>query len=108
MGKDENGAASLHSPSVQLEQATTKGGSSPEPTELVYILGCSFWALRSFSLHLPPFLLLLSSTLRWGHEEETGCCCAGIALPAMQKPTDEEEWSCSPGDLTAFPEEWGR
>lgn len=46
----------------------------------------------------PPFLLL----------PLLPPCCAGIALPAMQKPTDEEEWSCSPGDRTAFPEEWGR
>lgn len=55
-----------------LEQAPGKRGSTPELTELVYILGHSFLAVCSFPLHLPPFHfppfhLLPPSTLGWGH-----------------------------------------
>lgn len=95
--KDKQGRA-RHSltvcPLSRLEQAPGKTGSSPEPTELVYILGGSFQAVCSLPLHLPPsFSSLL---LPWGGGMEMAARRRNrLPLcwhrpPAMRKPTDEE------------------
>lgn len=110
--KDRQSTTSLHLPFVlpgaspwkeRLHTRAHRAGLYSRPL----LPGCVLFpspppSLPPPSLPPPPSFYPGVGAPWWQHEKETGCCCAGITLPTMRKPTDEEEWGYTPGDLTAF------
>lgn len=80
----------------------------PKPTQLVYILGCSFPAVSSRPLRL-PHSHRLPPTLGWGHQSGSTKKKQATAEPAPPfQPCGSPQMRRSGATALETSEEWGR